>query len=344
MARSDDYKLNPEFQRRHRWSNDKKSKLIESIIINVPIPPIFLYEVGYAKFEVMDGLQRMTAITEFYEGKFLLEGLEEWPELNGMRYHELPDAIRRGIDRRYLSSIVLLQETAKNEKEAQRLKQLVFERINSGGVHLSDQESRNAIYDGPMNRLCIKLSRHPSLCRTWGIPEPDDNEMSGGEARIEVRENPTYRKMDDVELVLRFFAYRHRVSNQDGALKEFHDFYLKKANEFGSDLLADLGVLFSRTIELAEAIFGQEAFYLWRKRTTGWGWFQRPTTVVYDPLMFALSQYVDRREILLERREMLAAAMIEIYQQNYDHFQGRYTNRENLKQRNALFLELLGSV
>lgn len=106
MIESMDYKLDPEFQRRHRWDNAKKSRLIESLIINVPIPPIFLYEVGYAKYEVMDGLQRLTAIGDFYQNRFALEGLEEWPELNGRKYESLPEAVRRGVDRRYLSSVV----------------------------------------------------------------------------------------------------------------------------------------------------------------------------------------------------------------------------------------------
>jgi hypothetical protein len=90
----------------------------------------------------MDGLQRLTAIAQFYKNGFELEGLQEWPELNGFKYSNLPDQVRKGIDRRYLSSIILLQETAKDEKEAKRLKQLVFERINSGGALLTFQESR----------------------------------------------------------------------------------------------------------------------------------------------------------------------------------------------------------
>lgn len=257
MVASSDYKLNPEFQRRHRWDPIKKSRLIESFIINVPIPPVFLYEVGYAKYEVMDGLQRLSAISDFYENKLTLEGLEEWPELNGRTYATLPDAVRRGVDRRYLSSVVLLQETAKDPKEAERLKQLVFERINSGGVSLSDQEGRNAIYDGKMNRLCLKLSRHPSLCSTWGIPAPDADEIAGGDPRTEVREHPIYRRMDDVELVLRFFAYRQRLLNQDGPLKTFHDRYLQQANLLSDEVLTTLGTLFSETISLAEELLGK---------------------------------------------------------------------------------------
>src|SRR6185369_14704328 len=108
-----------------------QSRLMESFIMNVPIPPIFLYEVAYSRYEVMDGLQRLTAINEFYSDKFALTGLDQWPELNGMSYSTLPEQVRRGIDRRYLSSIILLQETARDELEAIRLKQLVFERINS---------------------------------------------------------------------------------------------------------------------------------------------------------------------------------------------------------------------
>ena len=108
MVASTDYKLDPEFQRRHRWDNTKKSRLIESFIINVPVPPVFLYEVGYAKYEVMDGLQRLSAISDFYQSTLVLEGLEEWPELNGRTYNTLPEAVRRGVDRRYLSSVVLL--------------------------------------------------------------------------------------------------------------------------------------------------------------------------------------------------------------------------------------------
>ena len=132
MLDGDDYKLNPEYQRRKRWDNGRKSRLIESFIMNVPLPPIFLYEYDYSKFEVMDGLQRLTSIYDFYSGKFSLEGLEYWKELEGKKYKELPQEVQRGIDRRYISSIVLLEETAKTEEEAEELKQW-WRKINTTG-------------------------------------------------------------------------------------------------------------------------------------------------------------------------------------------------------------------
>lgn len=91
MIDSGKYELMPSFQRRHRWSTVKKSRLIESFIMNVPIPPIFLYENEYSHYEVMDGLQRMTTIYEFYQDKFALKGLEQWAELNG-KYGEIKES------------------------------------------------------------------------------------------------------------------------------------------------------------------------------------------------------------------------------------------------------------
>lgn len=343
MVESDDYELNPEFQRRHRWDNTKKSKLIESFIMNVPIPPIFLYEDRFSHYEVMDGLQRMTAIYEFYIDRFSLEGLEEWPELNGRRYSSLPEQIKRGIDRRYLSSVILLQETAKNETEATRLKQLVFERINSGGMQLEPQEARNAIFNGPLNKLCIRLARTPALCHMWGIPAPDEDELKQGKLCNELLSNDSFRKMDDVELVLRFFAYRQRLSHQDGALKDFLDRYLELGNLMSPDVLGQLESLFIETVTLVYDVLGFRAFWLWRYRESAsqWNWFGRATKVLYDPIMYVFSQFLSRSRELVDKRDMLQDQIRFFYQNNYKSFEGRSTNISNNIERNQLLTEFL---
>ena len=346
MVESDDYELNPEFQRRHRWDNTKKSKLIESFIMNVPIPPIFLYEDRFSHYEVMDGLQRMTAIYDFYIDRFSLEGLEEWPELNGRRYSSLPEQIKRGIDRRYLSSVILLQETAKNETEATRLKQLVFERINSGGIKLEPQEARNAIFNGPLNKLCIRLARTPTLCLMWGIPAPDEDELEHEKLCDELLSNDSFRKMDDVELVLRFFAYRQRLSHQDGALKDFLDRYLELGNLMSPDVLDQLENLFIETANLVYNVLGFRAFWLWRYRESvaQWNWFGRATKVLYDPIMYVFSQFIPRSRELIEKREVLQDRIKLFYQENYTSFEGRSTNISNNIERNRLLANFLESI
>jgi len=338
------YVLNPDFQRRHRWNREKQSRLIESFIMNVPIPPIFLYEVEYSKYEVMDGLQRMTALFEFYKDRFALTGLEEWRELNGLPYSQLPDKVQKGIDRRYLSSIILLQETAKTPEEAQRLKQLVFERLNSGGVQLEPQESRNAIYDGPLNKLCIKLARNQYLCRMWGIPEPTTTELETNTFSDDLLENETFRRMSDVELVLRFFAYRQRLLHDQTALKIYLDEFLRQGNLFPQSLLASYTQLFEETVKLVFDVLGEDAFRLYRRRKSGWNWFDRATIVVYEPIMYAFSQRLERKTELLSAAVQVREALPEFYQSNYEIFEGRRVNRADIKSRNDAVLTLLDSI
>lgn len=338
------YVLNPDFQRRHRWDRQKQSRLVESFIMNVPIPPIFLYEVEYSRYEVMDGLQRMTAIFEFYSDKFALTDLEEWGELNGLRYSELPEQVQKGIDRRYLSSIILLQETAKTPEEAQRLKRLVFERINSGGVNLEHQESRNAIFDGPLNRLCIALARNPYLCRMWDIPEPTQEELEAGVLPDELLKNERFRQMEDVELVLRFFAYRQRLLHDQTALNVYLDEFLRRGNGFPPQLIEKYKELFEQTIKLVYDVLGDDAFRLYRKRKSGWSWFDRPTKVVYEPIMHAFSQRLDRRDVLLANAERLRRELPGFYEVNYTIFEGRKVNRADLSARNDAVAALLDSI
>ena len=333
------YTISPEYQRRHRWDEGRKSRLIESLIMNVPVPPIFLYEFDYSKYEVMDGLQRLTAIHEFYRNKFILTGLVEWPELNGRTYDALPSKVREGIDRRHLSSVILLKETAHNDEDALRLKQLVFERINSGGVRLSPQESRNALFDGPMNQLCIGLSKNSALCRLWGIPEAEGQELDGGLPSEDRIKNDEFRQMTDVELVLRFFAYRqkHRLHRSGEPLGSYLDHYLRSGNYFPQATLDRMGNLFSRTIEFSEELFGHRCFFLYRMRSRGgtdrWSWRESPTTTVYDPLMRVLSEMLPQHEVLLNQAERIRSDIEDLYQVEYATFEGRNVNPSALQKR-----------
>lgn len=339
MVQSSDYNLNPEFQRRHRWDSARKSKLIESFIINVPIPPVFLYEVKFSEYEVMDGLQRLTAISQFYQDMFALEGLTEWSELNGCTYSSLPEQIRKGVDRRYLSSIILLQETAKDLKEAERLKQMVFERINSGGEKLKGQEIRNALYPGKLNSLCIKLARNVHFCKMWNIPEPDEDEISNPEnVRNEVISNPLFKDMSDVELCLRFFAYRQIDSWLGSTMEVFFDEYLKKGTiNFSDKLLDELGLLFINTCQLVFDIFGEKALWLYRIRNGNTIHYERPTKVLYDPIMHVLSSLIDKRDVLISNKEKIIELSESLHLDNQEMFDARLTTKSAVNDRFKLF-------
>ena len=330
MLDGGDYKLNPEYQRRKRWDNGRKSRLIESFIMNVPLPPIFLYEYDYSKFEVMDGLQRLTSIYDYYSGNFSLEGLEYWKELEGKTYEQLPEEIQKGIDRRYISSIVLLEETAKTEKEAEELKQIVFERLNSGGEKLTPQETRNALYNGKFNQLCLKLSRNDSFRKMWKIPLESE-----GEKKLLISE--AYRKMDDVQLVLRFFSYRF-LDSLTGTVEDFLDEYLKQANKFSDKTLLELENLFTDSIETIYEIFGDEAFVspAYERKVT------KPQKTIYDPIMQSIAKCIDKKDILIKNS-------VKIYKDKYKNkhqngnerlFEGRNTTPTVVKSRIEYFDKL----
>ncbi len=214
LKKPDYMEIRPFFQRRPRWDSKMQSRLIESFLINIPVPPIVLYETKFNSYEVMDGQQRISAIQAFYENRLKLTGLELWPELNGRNYAELPGKIRAGIDRRSISSIVLITESASNPEEALLLKQLTFERLNNGGVDLSSQEVRNCLYQGKFNSLLIELARHPIFAEAWGIPIENHEKTEAVSNKL--TKNKLYQKMEDAELILRFFALRHSENFQSG--------------------------------------------------------------------------------------------------------------------------------
>ena len=346
MLKTERYELNPEYQRRRRWNNIRKSRLIESLIINVPIPPIFLYETEFSKYEVMDGLQRLSTINDFYNGKFELSGLTEWKELNGRTYKTLPEQIKRGIDRRYLSSIILLTETAKDTNQAHYLKQVVFERLNSGGEKLTPQETRNALYNGTFNRLCVELAKNNLFRAMWQLPleeeienlinKNDEEIQDDDEVDVTIPKLNAYRKMEDVEMVLRFFAYRH-LDKLSSPLDAFLDEYLRIANNFPQETQDDLKPIFVRTIDLIYSIFGKKAFL----PPEGVSKRMLPLKIIYDPMMQAFSQFIDHKEVLLNQQELIRQNIYDSQNLPHKFFQGRDNTKKDAQNRIKYFHDFL---
>lgn len=328
--------LRPFYQRRPRWKADKQSLLIESFIMNIPVPPVFLYERDFNSYEVMDGQQRITALRDFYDGKFELEGLERWPEINGRTYHTLPDKIQQGLDRRSITSIVLLKESTNDEEEASMLRETVFDRLNTGGTKLSRQEIRNALYRGRMNELVDRLSRQPKFREAWGIPAWVENEI---DVTPRLLENSLYEKMEDVELVLRFFALRH-VDHYSGGMQPFLDLYMRKAAAFKASDLEILEREFTATLDLAAAVYGDLLFRPFEPATDGWvGSAQK---AFYDAVMVGLSAFLDRAPRVKERAGDIRKATEQMFRKEEPGtFTGRGNTKEDIRTRINLFRQMV---
>lgn len=356
---SKNIKFDPDYQRRRVWSEVQKSRLIESFIMNVPIPPVFLYEIEFSKYEVMDGLQRLSTLYDFYSDKFSLDGLTVWSELNGLTYSDLPEQIKAGIDRRYLSTFVVLKETAKTEEDELMLKTYVFERLNTGGTKLTHQETRNALFDGAMNRLTKKIAENcETLHKMWGIKPLMQSQLISNDLKendistfseLETLNRRTLIRMEDIELVLRYFAYRQIDTNPAAAVKDVLDLYLRRANETYDDKTLDsLEKLFYDVHAFTYKLFGKSAYYIYKQNRKGiFAWNKRPSKMVYDPLMYVLSEYVyddSKKKLLIDKKKEIKLEFERMFRDNLSDFDGRNNNKSDVIRRIDIFKDLFEQI
>ncbi len=240
-------KLNPEFQRRDRWDTVRQSRLIESLFMNVPIPPVFLGEDEYGHYVVLDGRQRLTAIKDFLNNTLTLQKLEVWDNLNGKVYQDL---IKKGFDkhltRRFIPAVVILKESSP------AVKYDVFDRLNTGGVKANEMEIRNAVFRGEFSKLIHKLSTNPKFRQMWNIPI-DETQAENVEM---------YKQMEDLHLVLRFFALKERSSMSMKFKDHLSDFMQKRNKEYKENpkLKENDELAFSNAVNNSWKVFGENAF------------------------------------------------------------------------------------
>lgn len=260
--------LNPQFQRRDRWDQARQSRFIESLIMNVPIPPVFLGEDEYGLYVVLDGRQRLTAVNEFLKNTYELTKLDVWRELNGMRYNDLKkQKLDKFLTRRFIPAVVILKESSPEVKYD------VFDRLNTGAVVAEPMEIRNAVFRGSFSDLLRSLSDNHVFRKLWGIPTDD----------LEREANQIYKKMDDLELVLRFFALRD-YETMNLRFRDYLSVYMGGRNNLykqNSQLQDDDGRAFEWAVNNCWAVFDRDAF---RKPATG-----NRSAPLADAYMVALS-------------------------------------------------------
>ncbi|WP_249605173.1 DUF262 domain-containing protein [Chromobacterium sp. IRSSSOUMB001] len=173
----------PDFQRKYVWNDKLASRLIESILLNIPIPPCYLSQNEDYELDVIDGQQRLYSLFRFIENQFKLTSLEVIKELNGLRFHEIDHKLQRQIKTHTIRCVLITNESHPEVKFD------VFERLNTNTAPLNAQELRNCIYRGSLNSLIKELSTDTNWLRILGKKAPDP-------------------RMRDEELILRFFAFK----------------------------------------------------------------------------------------------------------------------------------------
>lgn len=317
------YNLNPDYQRNKVWDSQRKSRLIESLIMNIPIPPIFLYEISPSKYEVMDGLQRISTIIDFLNNKFKLKGLEVWQELNGCSYEELIPEVRDAIGSRYLSGSVILSDSKNTKEKQDELKRLIFERLNTGGITLTKQEIRNAVNTSKMNTMINDFAdNNDTFNNLW---------HSGGDSK---------NRMGNREMILRFFAYKdlsYNNNNTTVGTSQALDYYSAKSVYFDESKVENLKLYIENTLDFVKTLFGEQAF----NKNNG----TKSEKMLFDTVMLACSMCIDEKIVLngdmdIENNVQLKNNFLE---SNRDLFNGKYTSFSKVLERQEAFYNFLNS-
>lgn len=226
--------VRPTFQRYQVWDDSIKSKFVESILLNIPIPTLFFAD-DEDKKVVVDGQQRLLALKDFLDNAYALRGLEVLAPLNGKRWDALTERQQRIINNRTLRCLVI---SAKSDSE---IRFQVFERLNQGGLPLNGQEVRHCVYRGELNDLLHELVEHETWLRLYG--------------RVE-----RHPRMVDCELVLRFFAVRHALPNYTPPLKRLLTNYMKDHRHPLPEKVDALRNAFLSAINGVESVFADRPF------------------------------------------------------------------------------------
>lgn len=233
--------LQPGFQRKAGlWSEGVQSRLIESLLIRIPLPAFYMDATEEDRWIVVDGLQRLTTLKRFVLDKTLvLQGLEFLTWLNGKRYDALPRNLQRRIAETQIT-VYLIEKGSPDE-----VKFNIFKRINTEGLPLSTQEIRHALNQGKAAQLLADLASSTEFQRAVDNGIRDD-------------------RMADRECVLRFLAFTITpYTTYDGDFDSFLNHAMAQMNKYTDEKLADLSCQFRRAMTAARDIFGRDAF---RKR------------------------------------------------------------------------------
>ncbi|MDB2158983.1 DUF262 domain-containing protein [Clostridium butyricum] len=242
MIRNGDIIFSPEYQRNYIWDNRKASLLVESILLNIPIPVIYASEEEDSAWNIVDGLQRLNALKRFYDNNFKLSGLEVLKELNGVKYDDLNPKAKRMLNNGNLRVILIFNDSNPE------IKYDIFMRLNTGSVKLNEQELRNCLYRGSLNDMIKELRKNKKFLSILGLKAP-------------------HKRMNDCELILRYLAFSenydkdsNKIIDYKGSVKPYLNSFMKRNSDAKDIYINNLREKFNNTIDKVYEVFGENAF------------------------------------------------------------------------------------
>ncbi|MFN8490442.1 MAG: DUF262 domain-containing protein [Caldilineaceae bacterium] len=272
--------VQPPYQRGYVWDDGRASRLIESLLMNIPIPACYFAEEEAGVLTVIDGQQRLYSIWRFVRNHFKLKGLRTLTQHNGNAFKDLPEREQRLILGRSIRCIVITQESHPE------IRFEVFERLNTGMMQLTDQEIRNAIYRGEFNDLIKTLAEQPRWIKVLNKSKLD-------------------KRMRDDELVIRFFAVQDNYKTYQDPLRSFLNQYTMNKRMLNSQEKKRLTDLFEQTVDKVIHVFDDHAFRIYIN-----DWEKQVNRALFDAVMLVFSKL--SRDELVTKRETINAMLIEL--------------------------------
>jgi hypothetical protein len=288
--------LDPEFQRAFLWKEDKQSKLIESVLMRIPLQVFYFAENEDGNLVVVDGLQRLTTFRRFYSNELVLD-LKARDQLHGKQFKDIDSKLQIRFEDGQVTFYII------SSKVPERVRLDIFERVN-GGTPLTRQQMRHAIYNGEATRLLHRLATL-DLFRTvtGGALGSDDN----------------MRDMKDREVVNRFLAYfqlgwrQYLGTNYDEflarALRETNDRVANKRVDDHSTIRDKAEAAFVASMEMNSQIFGEHAFR--KSLTDPRGRRSAFNLALFDVFSSALGRY-DRRTLTTTKAKVIHATTVRL--------------------------------
>ena len=251
----------PDYQRDYVYDEMKASKLIESALMGIPIPTIYLCEENDGPYSIIDGQQRMTSFVKFLKNEFKLKKLEELSNFNGLYFKDLDKTTQRNLKSVSLNTIIL-------SKQSENLKYEIFARLNQGSVALTAQELRNCIYRGSFNDLLEDIALTNKL-----LPE------------LFIFEN---KRKKYQEYVLRFFALKN-FNDYSSSIGKTMNVYMSAHKNDNEKAIDNAKKLFIGTIDIIKQVLGNDAFCAYdRQNKCSMNKFSGS---VYDSIIVAFSMF-----------------------------------------------------
>lgn len=274
----------PHFQRRYVWTDAQASRLIESLIIQCPVPVIYLNQEGDERLSVIDGNQRLTSIRRYLMNEFSLKGLTAYPELEPSRFFELDPRFQRHIKNRTLRCIVILKDTHPQVKFD------VFERLNSGATKLTPQELRHGLFFGDLMLLATSIVKETELL-----------------AMLDIR---TDKRMKAEELVLRYLALNECLEEYRKPLAVFINDFSDRNRKLTENRKHELRSSFVETLLAVKALLGDLTFRIFDHSFHVESSFN---AALYDALMVGVAQLRKAKKLrkikLIDAQRELAKLM-----------------------------------